>query len=371
VSKALITGGAGFVGSHLADALLAEGMDVVVYDCLDGQVHPKSAVPDYLDRRVTMIKADVRDRIALRDALDGADAVFHFAAAVGVGQSMYEIVHYADTNVMGTAALLQLLAEGNHRVRKLVIASSMSIYGEGEYACEKCGRAFPTLREKEQLERRDWDLNCPTCSRKLHPVQTKEDKPLYPTSVYAISKRDQEEMCLSVGRAYGIPTIALRFFNIYGSRQALSNPYTGVAAIFSSRILNGNPPLIFEDGHQIRDFVHVSDIVQANVLAMKSGIDYGVFNVGSGRHLSILDVANILCDRLGSQCDPIAVNKFREGDTRHCFGDITAIREKLGYQPKVRFEDGVEELTEWVKGQEASDQVEKAARILEQRGRAK
>lgn len=371
MSRALITGGAGFVGSHLADALLAEGMDVIAYDTLDPQVHFLGSIPGYLDRRVDLVKANVRDKNSLRRFLDGTDVIFHFAAAVGVGQSMYEIEHYTSANVMGTAALLQLLSEGKHRVKKLVVASSMSIYGEGEYACEKCGRAFPRVRERDQLDRHDWELKCPTCSNALHPVETREDKPLYPTSVYAISKRDQEEMCLTVGRAYGIPTVALRFFNIYGSRQALSNPYTGVAAIFCSRILNGNPPLIFEDGHQMRDFVHVSDVVQANILAMKSDAAYEVFNVGSGRHLSIFDVGNILCDRLNSSCEPIAVHKFREGDIRHCFADIRAAREKLGYQPRVKFEDGVEELTEWVRGQEAKDRVESAAKILEQRGLAR
>jgi dTDP-L-rhamnose 4-epimerase len=248
----------------------------------------------------------------------------------------------------------------------------MSIYGEGAYECSSCGPVFPNLRTPEHLLERDWEMRCPYCQKVSVAVPTNEDKPLSPTSIYAISKRDQEEMCLTIGRAYHIPTVALRYFNVYGPRQALSNPYTGVAAIFSSRLLNGNPPLVFEDGLQSRDFVHVSDIVQANLLAMtKDRANYGVFNIGTGRPLTVLDVAHALSRALGVNVQPKIVTRFRDGDIRHCFADISKAREVLGYAPKVAFEDGIPDLVKWVRDQESLDLVDKAARELEERGLTK
>jgi dTDP-L-rhamnose 4-epimerase len=284
MARILVTGGAGFIGSHLVDALLAAGHGVRVLDALDPQVHgglrERGEWPSYLAKECEKVVGDVRDRDALRRALDGIEVLYHQASAVGVGQSMYEIERYVDANTRGTAVLLDVLANEPHTVRKLIVASSMSIYGEGAYRCPTHGAVYPQLRPESQLDARSWEMQCPLCGEAVAPLPTTEEKPLYPTSIYAITKRDQEEMCLVVGRAYGIPTVALRYFNVYGPRQALSNPYTGVAAIFSGRLLNDQPPLIYEDGQQSRDFTHVSDIVQANMLALeRDEIAYGAYNV--------------------------------------------------------------------------------------------
>ena len=370
--KILVTGGAGFIGSHIVDGLVSKGHQVRVFDNLTEQVHgPNAQIPDYLNKNIEFIKGDVRDRGALYKALDGIEVCYHEAAAVGVGQSMYQIQYYMDVNTMGGATLLDILANEKHTVEKLVVASSMSIYGEGKYNCPQCGVIYPQLRPEAQLAREEWEVFCPYCHTHLEKMPTDETKPLMPTSIYAIGKRDHEEMFLAFGRSYGISTTALRYFNVYGDRQALSNPYTGVAAIFSARILNNNSPVIYEDGLQSRDFIHISDIVQANLLAMdKKEADYEVFNVGSGIPQSIKHVAEVLIDKLGKkgQVQPEIVSKFRKGDIRYCYADITKIKTKLGFEPKVNFEDGMKELTRWVSQQTAEDGFEKARRELESRG---
>lgn len=371
----LVTGGAGFIGSHLVDALVTRGYRVRVFDNLDPQVHgplrEQGQWPDYCSPEAEYILGDVRDRDALQRAMTGVDVIFHESAMVGVGQSMYQIERYVDVNTHGTAVLLDILANEatiRDRVHKLMVASSMSIYGEGKYRCPVHGIVYPRLRSEAQLAARDWELHCPTCGVPLAPLPTDEDKPLHATSIYAISKKDQEEMCLAVGRTYGIPTVALRYFNTYGSRQALSNPYTGVAAIFSGRLLNGKPPVIFEDAQQSRDFVHVSDIVQANLLVMEQdAANYHVFNVGSGASVTILDVAEAVTKHLGSDVEPEIMQKFRAGDIRHCFADISRIRD-LGYRPRVAFEDGMAGLVGWVRSQTAADCFENARRELVSRG---
>ncbi|VVB88994.1 ADP-L-glycero-D-manno-heptose-6-epimerase [uncultured archaeon] len=330
--KVLVTGGAGFVGSHLVDEL-AKKHEVVIYDNLEPQVHKN--VPEYLNSDAVFVQEDVRNRTKLNEAVEGSDIIFHEAAMVGVGQSMYQVEKYMDVNTMGTAKLLDILANEEHNVKKLIVASSMSIYGEGKYECPDCGIIHPMLRSNEQLKKREWEMKCPNCDRVVKPVPTDENKTLQPTSIYAISKKDQEEMCLAVGRAYGIPAVALRYFNIYGPRQALSNPYTGVCAIFSSRIKNNNPPIIFEDGLQTRDFVSVHDIVRANLLVMeKSKADYEMFNVGTGKPVSILDIASTLSKLYGKNLKPEIVEKYRSGDIRHCYADISKIK-KLGFKPEV------------------------------------
>jgi dTDP-L-rhamnose 4-epimerase len=354
------------------DALLGAGHQVRILDNLETQVHgglrEENRWPDYLADDCVKILGDVRDRDTLRKAIAGVDVIFHQAAAVGVGQSMYEIERYVDANTRGTAVLLGILAEKKTHVRKLIVASSMSIYGEGKYRCPEHGEIYPQLRPEEQLAAQQWEMCCPVCNQPAEPLPTDETKPLDSTSIYAITKKDQEEMSLTVGRAYGIPTVALRYFNAYGPRQALSNPYTGIAAIFSGRLLNGHPPVIFEDGRQSRDLTHVSDIVQANLLALaKSEMDYSAFNVGTGRALTVLDVAQSLIQHLGSTQAPEIAHKFRAGDIRHCFADISRIR-MMGYQPQVRYEDGVAELVEWVRSQRAQDSFQDAQRELEKRG---
>jgi dTDP-L-rhamnose 4-epimerase len=313
----------------------------------------------------------VRDAGTVAKALRGISVVYHEAAAVGVGQSMYRIANYVSVNSLGAAVVLEGILKRRADIRKMIVASSMSIYGEGKYECSRCGVVYPQLRPRSQLQRKDWEMRCPQCAGSAKPLGTDENKPLFPTSIYAITKRDHEEMFLSIGRAYKIPTVALRYFNVYGPRQALSNPYTGVAAIFSSRILNQNPPLIFEDGGQSRDFVHVSDIVQANLLALeKSKANYEVFNVGTGRGTSVLDVARTLSSLMGFRKPPVIVRKFREGDIRHCFADISKISKALGYRPRVNFEDGMKELVGWVRTQTATDRVEQATKELRKRGLA-
>ena len=366
----LVTGGAGFIGSHLVDSLVRRGSNVRVLDCLDSQVHGQGEQPpSYLNPAVELVVADIRDREALRRTLDGVDRVYHLAAAVGVGQSMYEIERYVSVNTLGTAALLDVLANHPNSVRKLVVASSMSIYGEGSYECPSCGGVEPPSRGEEQMRDALWEPLCPGCGTALRPVATAETKPLVSSSIYAISKKDQEEMSLCVGKAYGLPTVALRFFNVYGPRQTLSNPYTGAVAIFSSRAMNGNPPLIYEDGMQTRDFVHVSDVVQALLLAMDSEeTDYRVFNVGTGQPRAIIDVANAVCDMVGPPgLQARIVGKYRKGDIRHCYADISRLSD-LGYAPRTKFQDGMRELVGWLGEQSARDMVEQASSELERRG---
>ena len=363
----LVTGGAGFIGSHLTDALIEHGHRVRVLDLLGPQVHSKGAA-QYLNPKAEFMHGDVCDATLVRRALDGVDAVFHEAAEVGVGQSMYEIDRYVRANDLGTGVMLQEIIAAKSRIKKLIVASSMSVYGEGGYSCVKCGDVYPQLRPAEQLLARRWEVECPECGSELEPIWTKEEKPLFPTSVYAITKQDQEQFCLVVGRAYGIPAVALRYFNVYGPRQALSNPYTGVCAIFSARLLNNQPPVIFEDGLQTRDFVHVSDIVQANLLALENdGADYHAVNVGTGVPTSVREIAKLLGEGLGKNLEPEIVAKYREGDIRHCVSDVSRARTLLGFEPRVTLKQGIPELLQWVSAQSAEDQLSQATAELETR----
>jgi len=366
----LVTGGAGFIGWHLVNALLARNHSVRILDSLVEQVHGVDPTTSLrIPHGAEFIRGDVRDVSMWQQSLANCDVVYHLAAEVGVGQSMYDIVRYMSANTMGTSILLELLASEKHTVQKVIVASSMSIYGEGQYVCASCGPMIPAMRPIAQLENQQWEILCPQCNTILQPLPTPEEKPLQPTSVYAISKRDQEELCLAVGHAYGIPTVALRFFNTYGSGQALSNPYTGVAAIFASRLLNGKPPLIFEDGLQSRDLVHVNDIVAALLLAMeKEAANYQVFNIGSGQSITVEAVARTLAEALDIGISPQITHQFRHGDIRHCFADISKARRLLGYEPRVTFADGVRELVAWVQSQTAVDRVESAKAELESRG---
>lgn len=371
--RVLITGGAGFIGSHLADRLLAEGHFVRVLDDLDPQVHPGAAWPEYLSGEAERIQGDVRDHDACARALDGVDSVVHFAAAVGVGQSMYEIERYVSINSIGCAVLLEEVLKRRDSIGKLLVASSMSIYGEGQYGNPATGERglAPGLRPESQLARREWELLAPD-GTPLTPEPTSEVKRLRPTSVYAVSKRDHEELCLAVGAAYGIPTVALRFFNVFGARQALSNPYTGVAAIFASRLLNDRPPLVFEDGRQSRDFIDVRDIARGCTLALTTaGADGEAVNLGTGVPTSVLDVAQVLALGLGKDIEPELPGQYRAGDVRHCYADPGRAKELLGFETEIAFEDGMRDLLEWLEGQEASDGVDAAYEALAERGLAR
>jgi dTDP-L-rhamnose 4-epimerase len=364
----LITGGAGFIGSHLADELLAHGYRVKVLDALAAQVHGEGRRrPPYLDREVELVAGDICDADALRRALTGVDAVFHFAAAVGVGQSMYEVAHYTRVNNLGTATLMEALIE--RPVQRLIVASSMSLYGEGLYRNAAGKPREAAQRTPEQLKRGDWEVR-DASGAVLQPMPTPESKPPGIASVYALSKYDQECMALMIGRAYGIPAVALRFFNAYGPRQALSNPYTGVLAIFAARLLNGSAPSIFEDGLQQRDFVSVHDVARACRLALEVEEAAGeVFNVGSGQPHTVREIASRLARVMGKEhIRPQITAKYRVGDIRHCFADITKAHNVLGYEPQVALDEGMAELASWLEGQAAVDRVAQASAELSRRG---
>lgn len=368
--RILITGGAGFIGSHLARELAASGHHVRVLDNLSPQVHGENGnVPEIIKDRVEFLLGDVRSRSDLSKALEGIDIVYHFAASVGVGQSMYEIHSYVDQNNLGTANLLQLLID--RPVKKLVIASSMSIYGEGLYR-DRNGRVHSNVRRSlDRVKQKLWepvDIEGNT----LEPIATPEDKIPDLASIYALTKYDQERMCLIVGQAYKIPTIALRFFNVYGPGQSLSNPYTGVLAIFASRLLNDKAPIIFEDGEQLRDFVHVSDIVQACQLAIEVPEAEGkVFNVGSGSQFRVKEIATSVAKAMGkSHITPEITQELRVGDIRNCFADITHTQRVLHYRPQVNFTSGIQELVKWLSAQRAVDRSSQMRSELAARGLA-
>jgi dTDP-L-rhamnose 4-epimerase len=361
--RVLITGGAGFIGSHVARHLLDRGHEVRALDALSEQVHGGGERPAYLDPDVELIVGDVRDPAAVASALDGVDSVVHLAARVGVGQSMYEIADYQGVNTCGTAVLLEALMD--RPVRKLLVASSMSIYGEGLYRTPEGRVAEAGERSREQLEHGRWDPGTG-----LEPVPTPEWKQPSLSSIYALGKYDQERMCLLFGAAYGIPAVALRFFNVYGPDQALSNPYTGVLAIFASRLLNDRRPLVFEDGEQRRDFVSVHDVARACGLALEhDAADGRPVNVGSGESVSVREIAERLARTLGKEhIEPEITGKYRVGDIRHCFADIALAESTLGFAPEVPLDDGMAQLAEWLEGQAAEDRAEDAAAELAARG---
>jgi dTDP-L-rhamnose 4-epimerase len=366
--RVLITGGAGFIGSYIADELLRAGYAVRALDTLDPQVHgARRERPGYLAADVELQVGDVRDPADVRRALAGVDAVYHLASAVGVGQSMYEVAHYISTNNLGTAVLLEALIE--RPVQRLIVASSMSIYGEGLYRTADGMPVEDASRRRDQFLRGDWELRGPD-GTPLAPAPTPEQKRPSLASAYALSKYDQERLCLMIGEAYAIPTVALRFFNVYGPRQALSNPYTGVLAIFASRLMNDKPPAIFEDGQQRRDFVSIHDVAQACRRALESGQAPGkVFNIGSGESFTINEIARRLSHVVGKpHLVPELTGKYRVGDIRHCFADITLARTVLGYRPSVTLESGLHELAEWLAGQEAVDRGGHASHELATRG---
>ncbi len=364
----LVTGGAGFIGSFLVDELIKKNFNVRVFDNLEDQVH-HGRVPKYFNKSAEFVKGDVRNYEDFKKAIKNTDAIFHLASSVGVGQSNYQIKKYVDTNTGGTANLLDILVNGKHQVKKLVTISSMTGYGEGNYLCQKCGVVRPPLREEKQLQKKDWNLYCPNCKTEVIPIPTDETALDFPNSIYGFSKKTQQDMALLIGKLYNLPVAVLRGFNIYGPRQSLSNPYTGVTAIFISRLKNNQTAVVFEDGLQTRDFISVHDVADAFILALEEDqANYQMFNIGSGRGTTILEIAQTLSKLLGKS-NLIQVNKdFRKNDIRHCFADNTKAKKLLGWSPKVTLEQGMKELIEWSEGEKANDQFSEAQEELKQKG---
>jgi len=360
--RVLITGGAGFIGSHTADMLVKEGFKVRLFDNLEQQVHGGNK-PQYLNPSAELVIGDITDRKMWSKILDGVDAVIHLAGMVGIGQSMYQPVRYLNANTIGTAIMYEAILENpalKSSIKKIIVASSKSTYGEGAYKCRKHGIVYPQPRPIKQLEKKDWEVHCPVCGEYATPVGITEEKPVQNLSVYALSKYDTERLAIDFGEALGITSVAFKYFNVYGPRQSLNNPYTGVAAIFLSRIKNSNPPIIFEDGKQTRDFIFVEDIARANLIALEKAEKTDIYNVGTGIPISIKGVADILIELLGSKVKPEITEKFRPGDNRHDFADITKITKELGFKPKWGLKQGFAELIKWSETQKAVDKFEQA-----------
>lgn len=366
----LITGGAGFIGSHTADALLAAGHRVRVLDLLDPQVHGEGAeFPSYLHPEVESVRGDVREPADVARALEGVDAVFHLAALTGVGQSMYALRSYVDTNCTGTATLLEALASSGRRVRRLVLASSRAVYGEGTHRCPTHGVLYPPLRSRESLGRGQFQLRCPKCDAPLKPLPTGEDRPLYPGSVYARTKLVQEDLCRLAADSVGLPITILRYFNVYGSRQSLRNPYTGLVSIFYSRLMAGAPISLYEGGQPGRDFVHVCDVVQANLRALESDLPTGTtLNVGSGSRSTVEEAARVLAKVCGVTPRLEDRGEYRVGDVRTCYADVGRARALLGYVPTVDLEQGLTEFVAWARGQPSLDLYAQATDELARHG---
>jgi dTDP-L-rhamnose 4-epimerase len=371
IRHVLVTGGAGYIGSHLVDALVVRDYQVTVLDNLEPQVHRSGTWPSYANPTARYVRGDVRDRSAMEPLVLGADAVVHFAAAVSVGQSMYQVDRYVDVNTRGTALLLDILVNAKHHVEKVLVASSIGVYGEGAYRCTTHGVVAPMIRSEAQLAARDWEQRCPVCHEHVASIPTPEDKPLYRDNIYSMTKYHQEEMVLLIGKTYGIPAVAPRFFNVYGPRQSLSNPYAGVAAIWLSRLLNGKPPVVFEDGGQLRDFVSIHDVVNCLVLMLEtSGADFLPVNVGSGETVTILEIARTLDRILGTGIEPQVTRAGRTFDIRHNTADITRATSTLGFRPTVSLDQGFRELVEWAKTTPdvATDFFDRALDELKQKG---
>ncbi len=368
--RILVTGGAGFIGAATVRALLDRGHAVVVYDDLSAPQHRGNGQRGPVPGEAEMVVADVRDRDRLAKALGGVEAVIHLAAAVGVGQSMYDVRRYADVNCVGVATLLDIVANERHVLRRLVVASSMSIYGEGAYHCAACDAVTaPGPRPEAQLDRREWEMRCPACGGPAAPCPTPEDRPLRPGSIYAMTKRDHEEMVLAVGRAYDVPAFALRYFNVFGPGQTLANPYTGVAAIQTARLLAGRPPMLYEDGLQTRDFVDIRDVARANVAAVESPAPGShAVNIGSGRGTTLMELCATLREALGRGEPPVLLGTYRRGDVRHCSAAMDRARDVLGFTPAVGVAEGLRAMASWAVGQSWEDRFDEAHAELCTRG---
>ena len=366
MTKVLVTGGAGFIGSHLVDALVDLGHDVVAFDNLDPAAHPEPPQwPAYANASCRYILGDVRDKEALRRAMEGAEVVFHHAAAVGSGISMIAIARFVEVNSLGTANLLELAIEKRDRIRKLIVASSMTVMGEGTYECGLHGVYYPFLRPVEQLARHEWEVRCPHCGAPSKPLPMKEERPLLPLTIYGLTKMDEELQTMLVGGFYDIPVVAFRYFSVYGPRQSLTNPYTGVIARFGTRVITGKAPLIYEDGRQLKDVIHVRDVVRANLAAMERDAAYGhVFNLGNGEGLSVQGIAELIAEKLGSPMRHVLTGQYRRGDARHGWADISKARRLLGWEPSLSADDGLADLCHWLE-RLPDERLEEAIRAYE------
>jgi len=368
----LITGGAGFIGSRLCEKLFYQGNNITVLDNLSEQIHGdgESFLFKKIKDKCTFIKGDVRDKDDWFHAIKNQEIIIHLAAETGTGQSMYEIEKYNDVNVMGTAHMLELLADSNHSIKKIIIASSRSIYGEGKYNCKTHGVQYPSQRKEKDMEKGEFNPKCRICNLELDLLATDEESKIHPSSIYGINKQQQEQMVLLIGESIGIPSVAFRYQNVYGPGQSLSNPYTGILSIFSTRILNGNDLDIYEDGLESRDFVYIDDVVDATILGIEKDEANGeVFNVGSGVPTTVQEVAEKLKTFYESDIDISISGKFRIGDIRHNYADLTKIKNMLGFTPKYNFQKGISEFVSWVKTQEVmEDRYEQSAQKLKQKG---
>lgn len=371
----LITGGAGFIGSNLALHLIGLGHEVTVLDNLSPQIHgisPDETSPLYqsIKNQVRFVSGSVCDEAAWRQVLPGQDAIVHLAAETGTGQSMYEIKRYVDVNIGGTALMLDLLANGKYQVKKVLVASSRSIYGEGKYRSDELGIIYPGARNDEDMRAGRFEPLCPKTGAPLSLMATDEESKIHPSSVYGITKQNQEQMVMTVCSSLGIGATALRYQNVYGPGQSLSNPYTGILSIFSTRIKNGNGLSIFEDGKESRDFVFISDIVAATTLALtKAEADGEVFGIGAGVATDVLTVAHSLVHAYGVDVPIQVTGAYRLGDIRHNFADLSKSARLLGFKPEVGFEQGIKLFTEWVNLQAVqADAYEASITEMKQRG---
>jgi dTDP-L-rhamnose 4-epimerase len=366
----LITGGAGFIGSHTSDELIRQGYRVRILDCLDHQIHgPTGTFPSYLNPEIECIQGDVRRTEDVQQALEGVSIVYHFAALTGVGQSMYDLKNYIDVNVTGTANLIEVITKQKFPIKKFILSSSRAVYGEGTHECSKCGIVYPPIRNRTDMEQNHFEVFCPNCGEETISVATSEDRPLLPISVYGWTKKSQEEICQYAATTFELPVVILRYFNVYGSRQSLINPYTGIISIFFNRLMTSQPISIYENGIPRRDFIHVSDVVQANLKALSKELPKGtILNIGTGIELSIVDVANALTRVL--DLTPCLENhgEFRVGDIQACVADITRARKLVGFIPEYSLEQGLSEFVEWAKTQPNNDSYEKAVEELRTNG---
>jgi len=367
----LITGGAGFIGSNLSLKLIEKGYSVTVLDNLSPQIHSKKS-PLYhsIKGKVNFIHGTVLNYDDWKKALENIDVVVHLAAETGTGQSMYEIEKYTDVNIKGTSIFLDILANKTHSIKKIVVASSRAIYGEGKYTCKKHGTVFPIARLDHDMARGNFGVQCPSCAEEVSLEPTDEKSKIHPTSIYGITKHVQEQMFMLMGQSLGIPAVAFRYQNVYGAGQSLSNPYTGILSIFSTRIKNGNDIAIFEDGLESRDFVYVDDVVDATILGIEKDEANGeVFNVGLGQAIDVLTVAKTLINEYKSDSKITITGNYRLGDIRHNYADLTKIEQKLGFKPKVSFEEGIKRFTAWVENQEImEDNYEKSIVEMKEKG---